>query len=266
MVQIQTVLQTSLQFNNMPVDVSPYLISVQHPAPGQPILLSGVFLYLLNIFSKAVISQFIYETSGGVNAADPVGVVAVSMFASPTFKVNSTIPLIDILLAKYHVVCPMLFGLNRSTPQTTAQGRLRQGWWREGNTFIPEQRHLERMVGLATGWAALSLRDFSKSKNENPLPNFYYWRAIAGLVNTASADVGSTHTTIIKALTDGFVQKFIGCYGVPAKAVLRVALVDFPERVKRERNGDKAAVQVVGGLEVLREVLQRDLKLNLAQV
>ncbi|KAF2153085.1 GLE1-domain-containing protein [Myriangium duriaei CBS 260.36] len=263
MVQIQSILQESLRITNPTVDVSPYLVSVPHPAPGQQIPYSGVFLYLLNIFAKSVISQFISESSGGAKAADPVGVVAVSIFANPALKLNSTVPLIDILLAKYHVVCPLLFCITSNTPQTTVPGRLRLGWWRDGNSFIDEQRHLERMAGLATGWAALTLRDFSKSKNTNPLANFYYWRAIAGVVNTATSDIGSTHTTVLRTLIDGFVPRFIGFYGATAKAVLRVALVDLPERLRRERHGDNAAVQAAGKLEVLREVLQRDLKLTL---
>lgn len=263
MVQIQTVLQEALQFSEPSVDVSRFLVSVPNPAPGQPIPLSAVFLYLINIFSKAIVSQFISETSGAAKNSDPVGVVAVSILATPAFKLNGSIPLIDMLLAKFHVTCPMLFGIVPGTPQNTVQGRLRMGWSRDGQAFVPEQRHLERMVGLARGWSALSLRDFSKSKNENPIANAYYWRAIAGVANVATADVGSAHAAVIKGLVDGFVPRFIGFYGVAAKAALKAALVELPARVRRERAGDAAAVQAVAGLEVLREVLQRDLKLSL---
>ncbi|PSK37486.1 Tetratricopeptide repeat protein 1 [Elsinoe australis] len=261
MAQISAVLQESLKFTTPSVDVSSYLISVPNPASGQPILMPGVLIYLLNIFAKSIVTQFISETSGGAKTADPVGVVAVSIFANPAFKIGQSIPLIDLLLAKYHVVCPPLFCING--PQTTAPGRLRIGWWREGNSFVPEQRHLERMAGLATGWAALTLRDFSRSKNDNPLPNWYYWRAIASVASTKTGDVGSTHASILKGLIDGFVPRFIGFYGNMAKAVLREALVGMPERLRRERK-DNPALQAAGTLEVLREVLQRDSKLSLA--
>lgn len=268
MLQIQAVLSESLKYSDPSIDVSPYLIGVANPTPGQPIPFSGVFIYLLNIFSKSIIGQFISETSGGAKSADPVGVVAVSIFANALFKLNGNIPFIDILLAKYHKTCPLLFGI--SAGQTTIPGRVRIGWRHEAKNrppgprdFVPEQRHLERMSGLATGWAALTLRDFSKSKNENPLPNYHYWRAVAGVGNTASADMGSSHATVLKSLIDGFVPRFIGFYGGPAKAALRVALVDLPERIKKEKSGDAAAVQAANGLEVLREVLQRDVKLIL---
>lgn len=263
MIQIQSTLQEALKFTTPAVDVSPYLISVPHPAPGQQIPLSGAFLYLLNIFAKSIISQFVFETSGGAKAADPIGVVAVSIFANPAFKLNQTIPLIDILLAKYHIVCPLLFCVTKATSQKTVQGRMRMGWQRDGDSFIDEQRHLERMAGLATGWAALTLRDFSKSKNNNPLPNFYYWRAIASITNTSAADLGSSHATVIKSLIEGFVPRFIGFYGVPGRAVLRAALVDLPARTRREKQDDRAAIQAVSSLELLAEVLRRDLKLTL---
>ncbi|PNS19873.1 Tetratricopeptide repeat protein 1 [Sphaceloma murrayae] len=260
MATIQGVLQESLKFTNPSVDVSSYLISVPNPAPGTPVPMPGVLVYLLNIFAKSVVTQFISETSGGAKTADPVGVVAVSIFANPAFKISQSIPLIDLLLAKYHVVCPPLFCI--SGPQNTANGRNRIGWWKDGGNYIGEQRHLERMAGLSTGWSALTLRDFSKSKNENPLPNWYYWRAIASVTNTKISDVGSTHVTILKGLIDGFIGRFIGFYGNMAKAVLREALVVLPEKLKRERQ-DSGAVQAAGNLEVLREVLQRDSKLTL---
>ncbi|KAF2222982.1 GLE1-like protein-domain-containing protein [Elsinoe ampelina] len=260
MTQIQTTLQEAVKFNNPSIDISPFLISVPHPAPGQPIPISGVLIYLLNIFAKSIITQFISETSGGAKTADPVGVVAVSIFATPAFQVGTTIPLIDILLAKYHVVCPPLFCI--SGPQTTVPGRLRLGWWREGNSFIGEQRHLERMAGLATGWAALTLRDFSKSKNKNPLPNHDYWHAIASVASTKTPDVGSTHVTLLKGLIDGAVPRFMGFYGNMAKAMLVESLVVLPERLKRERK-DQGGLQAAGNLEVLREVLQRDVRISL---
>ncbi|KAF4549520.1 GLE1-like protein [Elsinoe fawcettii] len=260
MSSIQTTLLDAVKFTNPPVDVSSFLISVPHPAPGQPVPISGVLVYLLNIFAKSIITQFISETSGGAKTADPVGVVAVSIFATPAFQVATSIPLIDILLAKYHVVCPPLFCING--PQTSVPGRLRLGWWREGNSFIGEQRHLERMAGLAAGWAALTLRDFSKSKNKNPLPNHYYWHAIASVASTKTADVGSTQVTILKGLIDGAVPRFIGFYGNMAKAMLVESLVVLPERLKKERR-DPQAAQAAGNLEVLREVLQRDVRITL---
>ncbi|GAM91505.1 hypothetical protein ANO11243_095560 [Dothideomycetidae sp. 11243] len=121
--------------------------------------------------------------------------------------------LICILLAKYHIVRPLLSCVTKATSQKTVQGRMRMEWqrdgdsfideqrhlepkrmgWqrdgdsfideqrhlermrmgrqRDGDSFIDEQRHLERMAGLATVRAALTLRDFTKSKKTNPLPN-----------------------------------------------------------------------------------------------
>lgn len=257
---MQAILLESLKYKTPVVDIAQYLISQENPSSGQQVVMPGVFIYLLNIFAKAVISQFIYEASTGVTLADPVGVITVTMFATPAFKIQNVIPLIDILIAKFHVSCPLLFAISGS--QNTAVGRLRLGWRKDDDSFIPEQRHLERMAGLAKGWASLTLRDFSKSKNENPIPNYYYWRSIACVTNCPISEFSSTHATVLKSLIDGFVGKFIGFYGTAAKAALRFALVDLPDRIKNEASTDQRAVQAAAGLQVLREVLQKDLKMS----
>lgn len=233
--------------------MAPYLVS--QGTDGTPLRTSGVFVYLLNIFAKSVVAQFISEASAASSAkvADPIGVAAVTIFATPDLKLNNSIPLIDLLLAKYHVCCPVLFGIHGN--QKTASGRERLGWWKEEGAWVTEQRHIERMTGLAAGFAALTLRDFSKSRNANPMPNTYYWKAMSCIVNTPPQQVQPTHFVVLKALIDGSVPRFIGFYGAAAHAALRFALVEFPAGAPQS----VAASQV----QLLPEVLKRDLKITL---
>ena len=216
--------------------------------------MSGPFIYLLNIFSKSVISQFISEQSNKSKSADPVGVIAVTIFATPVFKLGNEVPLTDILLAKLHKTCPVIFGI--SGDQSTARGRARIGWQNLDGAWIAEQRHIERQSGLAAGYAALSLRDFSRSKNKNPFPNAHYWRAVACIVDTPPQEIQPTHFVVLKGLLDGFVPRFIAFYGQAAMAALRNALVEFPAKAQG------AAKTSAGQMSVLEEVLERDLRVS----
>jgi nucleoporin GLE1 len=84
------------------------------------------------------------------------------------------------------------------------------------------------MSGLARGYAAISLRDFSKSKNENPYPPVNYWKTISYLVNTPPPDAQPTHFIVLRELIQGYVARFVKFYGHAALAALRKALVEFP--------------------------------------
>lgn len=257
MKQIQKVLKESLRYSQPSIDLAPYLIS--YTPPSTPLQISGPFVYLYNIFTKALIRQFISESSGGHMQADAVGVIAVSIIADADFKIGGTIPLIDILLAKFHVTCPILWGIYG--PHNSVAGRERIGWWKEDGQWVPEQRHIERITGLASGFSALSLRDFSKAKKENPFPNTNYWHAMAVIVNTPAQKITPTHFIALKGLVDGYVQRFVGFYGHAAIALLRTAMVEFPARAKS--TGDKNLSQAADTIVVLKEVLKRDLKLTL---
>lgn len=216
-------------------------------------MLSGPFLYLLNIFAKAVVNQLINEASVKPDVAEPIGVMAISIFAQPKFKVNETISLMDVLLAKYHVACPILWGIFGD--EKTAKGRSRIGWWKSDGQWVGEQQHSGRMAGLGVGYAALSLRDFSRSKNENPYPPSNYWKTLSYILNTPAGQVQSTHFYVLKALIDGYIEKFVQYYGQAALVVLRKALVDFPAQAAKSPARDAVAV--------MQHAIQKDMGLYL---
>jgi nucleoporin GLE1 len=238
------------------IDPSTFMVTKPDPADGAANnrdTLPALFLYLLNIFSKAVVGQFIDEAGVAPKTADPIGVVAVSVFSQVEFFWRNK-PLIDILISKIRVVCPVLFGLRGN--EKTEEGRARLGWKKNDGNWVGEQVHSARMAGLGVGYAALCLRDFSKSRLQNPWPPTHYWQAIASIVSTPPDQASSTQYMVLRAMIENYEEKFMSFYGNAARAALRVALVDFPGRAPEHS-------VAVSSLEVLADKLKRDMGLDL---
>ncbi|KAI0490535.1 GLE1-domain-containing protein [Xylaria cf. heliscus] len=258
MATIQTLLHESLS-GNVPsamVDPSQYITDKREPMDGalhnEP-QLPSLFLYLLNIFAKSIINQFINECGAQPKAADPLGVIAAHVFSNKTYLWRGK-TLVDILMAKYRVACPVLFGYRGS--ESTEQGRMRLGWKRDGAAWAPEQQHMDRMKGLAVGYAAISLRDFSKSPNKNPWPPSKYWTSLARIVNTPPTEISNTQCVVLRGMVEIYEERFIYFYGSAAIAALRWALIDFPNKAPAKTPG-------TSGLLVLAQILKRDIGLEL---
>ncbi|KAK0739270.1 GLE1-like protein-domain-containing protein [Apiosordaria backusii] len=238
------------------IDPSDYVFEPRQPVEGahhnEPALPS-LFIYLLNIFSKGAISQFINEASARPETADPVGVCVAATISEPDFLWRGK-SMIDILLAKFRIVCPVLFGYRGS--EKTEQGRARLGWWKDSGRWIGEQQHMDRMTGLGAGFAAISLRKFAASKKQNPYPARHYWTAMARIVNTPAAEISNTQCIVLKAMIENYEGKFIDAYGSAAIVALRTALIEFPARAPT-----KGAA--VNSLEVLATLLKKNTGLTL---
>jgi nucleoporin GLE1 len=216
--------------------------------------ISSLFLYLLNIFSKAVISQFINEASAQPETADPVGVVVASVFAASEFLWRGQ-SLIDILLAKFRVVCPVVFGHNGNDKYE--EGRRRVGWRQEGGAWVLEAVHTDRMAGLGAGFAAIALRKFPvKSAMTNPFPRCNYWTAMARIINTPPAEISNTQAVVLRAMIQFNEQKFVEAYGSAGVAALRLALVDFPAKAPTKSTA-------INALEVHAQYLEKTTGLKL---
>lgn len=241
------------------IDPSNYMVSKPNPVQGAQNngdQLPSLFIYLLNFFSKAIVSQFTTEAGVRPETADPVGVIAVSIFAKTEFLWRGA-SLIDILIAKMRISIPIIFGVRGN--EKTEEGRARVGWQRlEDGSWIDEQIHNNRMVGLAAGYTAISLRDFSKAKVTNPWPPTNYWRSMASIVSTPTEQASPSQYTVLRSMIEGWEQRFIELYGVQAVAALRVALIDFPARAP------PAAKVAADSLSVLVDKLERDKGLRLA--
>ena len=209
-----------------PVDLRDYIANpppeCQTPDQSQ---YPSLLLYVLNIFSKAIISQFGGESGISIKAAEPAGVLVAQMFSATEYQFKGH-SLIDILLAKLHFTCPVLWGVygNEKTPQ----GRLRLGWRREGGGFVSESRHHERVSGLGAGFASIALRNFTRSQLQNPFPPTNFWECLANILNVPPAEVQPTHLFVLKAMLENSAERFIQFYGSAAIAALRQALISFP--------------------------------------
>jgi nucleoporin GLE1 len=254
---VNTLKEALHRIPSAPVDPSTVMLAKPEPLEGAANngeTLPLLFLYLLNNFAKAVVAQFIDEAGVSPKAADPIGVVAVSVFAQADLCWRGA-SLIDILICKMRVSCPVLFGIRGS--EMTEEGRARLGWKRsESGGWVHEQVHNTRMTGLGAGYAALSLRDFTKSPHKNPYPPTMYWRTIASIVGTPPEEMSSTQFTVLKAMIENNEQRFMTFYGHAARAALQVMLVDFPSRAPEK-------TVAVSSLMVLGDKLKRDVGLLL---
>lgn len=208
--------------------------------------LPSLFLYLLNQFAKAIINQFIQECGGQPKTADPIGVVTAMIFSNKAYLWRGK-TLIDILMAKFRVVCPVLFGYRGN--EKTEQGRTRLGWKKEGPSWVPEQLHINRMQGLGVGYASIALRDFSKSPNKNPWPPSKYWASMARIVNTPPNEISNTQCVVLRSMIELYEERFMNFYGTAGLAALRKALVEFPVKMTERTPG---ALALQGHAEVLK--------------
>lgn len=245
------------QVPSPPIQVGRFVVEPREPVEGATYneeTLPALFIYLINICAKGVISQFINECGPNPKAADPIGVFTAQVFSHKDFQWRGK-SLIDILIAKFRVVCPVLFGFRGS--DRTERGRLAIGWRKDGPSWITEQSHNDRMAGLGAGFASISLRDFSKASKVNPYPPTHYWKAMAGIINTPPNETSNTQYVVLRSMIDGHEQRFLNFYGNAAVTALRLALVEFPK--KAPQNASAA-----GSLLALAEVLKTEGGLVLA--
>lgn len=206
--------------------------------------LPSLYIYLLNIFAKAVVKQFASEA-----AADMYGVLVATIFANVELKWRDE-SMIDIMMAKMCHACPVLFGARGS--EKTEQGRARLGWKREGGVWVTDQEHNTRMTGLGAGYAAISLRNFGRSKLKNPFPPYHYWQTLASIVSTPPDLASPTQYNVLKAMIDNFEARFLAFYGSAGRAALRAALIDFPAQALNSKD------PAVMSLTVIADKLERD--------
>ena len=252
--EVVNLLKGSLAFVRPQVPVTEYLFSPPQgtPDPNGPALL----LYLLNILAKSLIAQFVSESGVSPQSADAIGIIGSSVFAQNEFRWAGEFTLIDVLIAKFHVVCPVVFGIYG--PEDSVQGKQRLGWKRDENgAFVTEQRHSERMTGLGAGYASIALRNFDKSKLKSPYPVYHYWRALANITNVPSDEATTTHFIVLKSLIENNEGRILDFFGNAGIVALRHAVIDFPARVKIR---DSVAAKSVA---LLRDVMQKNSKLYL---
>ncbi|RMZ68995.1 rna export mediator gle1 [Pyrenophora seminiperda CCB06] len=228
------------------IDIRPYMVSHQLPqlANENEAAYPAFLLYVWICFEKFLIGQFEKEAANpDGRIIQEIGLIAASLFGDQKYTWNG-LPLTDIVLAKLHKACPPLFGI-RGT-MDTKEGRLRLGW-REDSTV---ETYAQRMRGIGAGYASMSLRSFASKTPA--IATSEYWRAIVSIVNTPTDHLWPGHFAILSGLIRDYHKKFIQFYGVPARGVLRRAVIDLPVRAP-QRCKDAAST-----IAVLRESWKRE--------
>lgn len=253
--QLMNILRESQKVSEPTVDITMFIPALPRLENAQTInpQVPALFIYLINIFSKAVVSQFINEAGVSPKAADPIGITASHIFSHGDFRWHG-ISMVGILFAKMHVVCPVLFGINGD--ESTLEGKTRIGWSQadkdsKSPTWISSQSHYERMTGLGAGFASLALRNYEKTKLINPIPNEIYWESFVNIINLQAPHITQTHYVVLKAMLETQVPRYLEFWGDTGRQALRVALIDFPTRMQPQSVAAKA-------LAALADVLRRD--------
>jgi nucleoporin GLE1 len=199
------------------------------------------------LVKSAISLMLTAATTTSYNAIDPIGVVLSWIASHSEFRLHGN-SLVDVYLAKYHATAPVLFGVYGS--ESTAAGRTRLRWRRapadeEGREpgWVGKQAYYDRLHGACVGWAALSLRDFSRVKGErSALPAWRFWAAVAALVNVPPRRLQRSHAVALRALVDQYAHLFVKFYGQAAMAALRRAIVDVPAGAPAEAGFEMVAV------------------------
>ncbi|KAH0843170.1 RNA export mediator Gle1 [Fonsecaea pedrosoi] len=250
-----------------PVSVSEYLPAHLNLGDNGTTTIPSLALYLLSIFSKAVISGFVGECAVNPKAAEPIGTLVAQIFSMPELQFPRNVPstadpsqpskptsvsLISILMSKFHATAPILFGI--SGRESTAAGKHRLGWRLDRITddpdskkaFVNENKHYDRLTGLGVGYASIALRNFSKAKVSNPWPPVHYWASLAHIANTPPQEVQTSHLVLLKSmLENNAIERFVLFFGAAGIAALRQAAVDFPRTLPREMQEKPATKTLV---------------------
>lgn len=244
-------LKKSLELSEPSVDVRQFIaFPSEQIANSDSANVPALFIYLLNIFSKAVIAHLISEAGVSPKYGEPIGVLTAQTFSNEAFVFNGY-SMIDILIAKFRIVCPVLWGFYGS--EETDEGKTAIGWWREDSKgpFVNHQVHAERMTGLGAGFAAISLRNFGKSPRQNPYPCTHFWKALVNIITVPPEEVQPSHLLVLYTLLRYSGERVVMFFGDMGILILRRALIEFPASLK----GKPVST---GPVELLREIYFRD--------
>lgn len=210
----------------------------------------ALLIYGLNIFAKALISSLITEASINSGHAEPIGIVAAQIFSMDSFVYQGH-HMVDILWAKYRVVCPALWGFYGD--ENTEPGRRAVGWWKEGpeGPFISEQGHTDRMTALGAGFASLTLRNFGRTPRRNPFPNHMFWYSMHKIVSVSPDDLQETHVSLLAAMLRSSAERIVGFFGHVGLALMRKAIVEIPATIPRQ-------TMSVNQLKLLKDLYRRE--------
>jgi nucleoporin GLE1 len=126
--------------------------------------------------------------------------------------------------------------------------------WKHHN----ESEHYALTKGLSAGFAAITLRDFSRSKMTSAAPNRLFWQALSRILNVSATRRIPSHYNALEGLLDSaFIPRFISLYGQAAIAALKLAVREFgniPAAPDRPATTKAAGIMEVLGLKMGNEL------------
>ncbi|KAF2735454.1 hypothetical protein EJ04DRAFT_511712 [Polyplosphaeria fusca] len=230
------------------IDIRPYIISQPIPplSNESEAQYPALLLFGLNCFIKTLFKQFDSEAvKEDGKIIQELGLIAASLLADPKYTWKD-IALIDLLMAKYHKACPVLFGITANGK--TLDGMKRLGWIdkkADGDADGVQDTlnsFRQRMTGLGSGFAALSLRQFS---NRPAIPMSMYWNAVTSICSHPAHVLANAHYFVLKGLLRDYASKFISMYGVQARAVIRRATLELPKDANADAQDAAKLVEVL---------------------
>lgn len=221
------------------VDIRPFIVS--HPIPQlaneAEAQYPAILLYAFICFEKFILKQFESEAPNEEGRIiQELGAIAASLFVDKNFAWKD-IPMTDLLLAKLHRICPILFGIQG--PENTENGLARLGRIKDCRADI--NVYNQRMIGLGAGYAALSLRAVLKPA----IPMSEYWRAVSSICNVPTQELTRGHFMVLKGLVKDSPNKVIAYYGAQGTALLRRATVVLPKRAPERAKEEASLVSVL---------------------
>lgn len=190
------------------------------------------FIYALNMLVKATCKKFTEECSTDPAQASFVGTIISGIFSMKEFQWRGG-HFMDIMQAKFCKALPVVYGIRGS--ESTVEGRDRIGWRRhktadgQPGDFYEAAEHYDRMTGLAAGFAALALRDYTNAPTRvNPFPPHNWWWGMTAIVNTPENETTATLFTVLRFMIQGYEQSLFNIFGDKGKDQLFTSLVVFP--------------------------------------
>lgn len=232
------------------VDIRQFLASPPENIAESENNVPALLIYGLNIFAKSLISSLINEASVNPGHAEPIGIVAAQIFSMDSF-IYQGCHMVDILWAKYRVICPALWGFYGN--EKTDSGRRAVGWKKEGpdGPFVSEQGHMDRMTALGAGYSSLTLRNFGKTPRRNPFPNHMFWYSMHKIVSVPVDELQETHVSLLAAMLRSSAERIVGFFGHVGLGLMRKAIVDIPDNITHKSMS-------VNQLKLLKDLYRRE--------
>lgn len=197
------------------------------------------YKWAINFFAKAIVAQAEAEVSVKVQAALPLGTLALQVMVRHE-------QLVDFLLARFVKKCPHVIGF--SCPIDTEEGRKRMGWKRpDGEKWEDETMYSERMAGICSVWTVINQAKLSAAHNQkHPYPISNSWRFIARHLNRDTTTLTNTDFAVVAAWWEVASDRFLQAYGKQGAKLLNLVWDNWTTSCKDKQYPAAARLRLLG--------------------